>query len=71
MPAALHLMALRLRHQPQERFYADQFMLPDNNITHYFDEEIFNPLPQDVRDFLLCTSILKDIQPDLCHASIP
>ncbi len=67
-PAALHLMALHLRHQSQERFHAEQFVFPDNNITHYFDEEIFNPLPREVQDFLLRTSILKDIQPDLCRA---
>ncbi|MEP6986778.1 MAG: hypothetical protein ABI970_14325, partial [Chloroflexota bacterium] len=67
-PAALHLMALRLRHQPQERFYAEQFVFPDTNITHYFDEEIFNPLPREIQNFLLSTSILKDIQPELCRA---
>ncbi len=66
-PAALHLMALRLRHQPKERFSIEQFTFPDANVTHYFDEEIFDPLPREVQDFLLRTSILKDIQPDLCR----
>ncbi len=67
-PAALHLMALRLRHQPQERFHTEQFVFPDTNITRYFDEEILNPLPREVQDFLLRTSILKDIQADVCRA---
>lgn len=67
-PAALHLMALRLRHQPQGHFYAEQFGFLDKNITHYFDEEIFNPLSREVQDFILRTSILKDIQPELCRA---
>ncbi len=67
-PAALHLMALRLRHQPKGRFNIEQFTFPDANVTHYFDEEIFNSLPFEVQDFLLRTSILKDIQPDLCQA---
>lgn len=66
-PVALHLMALRLRHQSKERFSIEQFTFPDSNITHYFDEEIFDPLPCDVQDFLLRTSILRDIQPDLCR----
>src|SRR5699024_4962795 len=67
-PAALHLMALRLRHQPQERFNTEQLLFSDTNITRYFDEEILNPLPHEVQDFLLRTSILKDIQPDVCRA---
>lgn len=66
-PAALHLMALRLRHQPQKNAHIELIAFPDNNITHYFDEEIFNPLPHEVQDFLLRTSILKDIQPELCR----
>lgn len=66
-PAALHLMALRLRHLPQEYFHTEHLVYPDINITNYFDEEIFNPLPREVQNFLLRTSILKDIQPEVCE----
>ncbi|MCG8707801.1 helix-turn-helix transcriptional regulator [Brenneria sp. 4F2] len=37
-------------------------------ITRYLEEIIFNPLPPEVFDFLLCTAILHRLNPALCNA---
>lgn len=37
-------------------------------ITRYLEEVIFKPLPPEVFDFLLCTSILQRLNPALCNA---
>lgn len=67
-PAALHLMALRLRHATGNPILLGQIIRPDAHLTRYFDEEVFNPLPVEIQDFLLRTSLLRDIQPELCQA---
>ncbi|MEO8612901.1 MAG: LuxR C-terminal-related transcriptional regulator [Chloroflexota bacterium] len=66
-PAALHLMALRLRHGTGTDALPGQFVRPDAHLTRYFDEEVFNPLPVEFQDFLLRTSLLRDIQLKLCQ----
>ncbi|MFX5085197.1 hypothetical protein ABTC40_21375, partial [Acinetobacter baumannii] len=38
------------------------------SISRYLDEVIFAPLPPEVFDFLLHTSVLNRLHPDLCDA---
>lgn len=38
------------------------------SITRYLEEIVFKPLPPEVFDFLLCTSILNRFNPALCNA---
>jgi LuxR family maltose regulon positive regulatory protein len=49
----------------------DQFIatLPDNRLFHdYFIEEVLDPLPEDLRRFVLDAVFLERLEPDLCNA---
>lgn len=48
--------------------FMDSLSEGSRTITRYLEEVIFEPLPPDVFDFLLCTSILNRLNPALCNA---
>lgn len=65
-PAALHLLALRWKHQPGDPGNLDALLINETQLTRYFDEELFNHMPPEVQAFLLKTSLLSELTPHLC-----
>lgn len=67
-PAALQIAALSGRQQADGAAFVARFSGGHHALTHYLDEEVFEPLPESVRDFLLRTSVLDHLSPALCDA---
>lgn len=68
--AGLHLASLSLRHigsREAERFVAS-FSGSHRDLIDYLGEEVLSALPDDVRDFLLKTSVLDRLSAGLCNA---
>jgi LuxR family transcriptional regulator, maltose regulon positive regulatory protein len=66
-PVALQLLALKLRNNSDLGTSPNQWIFLDRQLTRYFDEEIFNTLSLNIQTFLLRTSLLQDLRPDLCR----
>lgn len=67
-PAALQIAALRLHDHPDVSELVQRFDGGNHAVMRYLDEEVFNPLPAHLRDFLLFTSPLEALIPALCNA---
>jgi LuxR family maltose regulon positive regulatory protein len=67
-PAGLQLAALALRAQPDATDYAAPFTGGHRYVMDYLAAEVWERLPDDVRQFLLVTSSLERLGAELCAA---
>lgn len=69
-PTGLQLAALALRrHRGPARDLIERFSGRDTDLTDYLMEAVLNGQPESVRRFLLKTSPLSRMSPELCHAA--
>jgi LuxR family maltose regulon positive regulatory protein len=66
--AGLYLAALSLRRHPDPETFIDGFAGDDRHIVDYLGSEVLDALPDDVRSFLVRTSILERLTSPLCDA---
>jgi LuxR family maltose regulon positive regulatory protein len=66
--AGLQLAALSLKNSPDPSGFICCFTGSDRYILDYLLEEVFTTQPQELRDFLLCTSILDRFCAPVCDA---
>lgn len=65
-PAGLYLAAVSLRGHSDPDNFIEEFTGSDRNVADYLTSEIVGRLPDDVRQFLLRTSILNRFSAPLC-----
>jgi LuxR family transcriptional regulator, maltose regulon positive regulatory protein len=63
--AVLHLAAVSLRNHPQPRAFIEAFAGTDLTISDYLVSEVLAHQPSDLREFLLHTSIVETLHPEL------
>ena len=69
-PTGLQLAALALRrHRGPPRDLIERFSGRDTDLTDYLMEAVLNGQPESVRNFLLKTSPLSRMSPELCRAA--
>jgi LuxR family transcriptional regulator, maltose regulon positive regulatory protein len=66
--AALQLAALSLRGRDDTSGFIDRFAGDDRYVVDYLVDEVLSRQPDNVRSFLLDTSILERLTPSLCEA---
>ena len=66
--AGLYLAALSLRHQPDAAGFIDAFAGNDRHVVDYLGGEVLAGLADDVREFLLRTSVIDRLSAPLCNA---
>ena len=66
--AGLNLLALALRDREDVHRFITAFDGQHPYLQSFFVEEIFNGQPQEVQEFLLMTSLLKNLTVPLCNA---
>ena len=66
--AGLYLAALSVVHQDDASRFIDEFAGDDRQIVDYLGSEVLTGLPDEVRDFLVRTSILDRLSVPLCEA---
>ena len=59
--AGLRLAAIRMGTHPHPDRFVKELIAEDSALTSYLVEEVLNAQPADVRDVLLCTSILNHV----------
>jgi LuxR family maltose regulon positive regulatory protein len=67
-PAAIHLAALSLRESADPAGFVRDFTGTNRLVVDYLSQEVLRPLPDEVRRFLLRTSILDQFTAHLCDA---
>ena len=65
---ALWLASVALENHPQPEAFLSTFSGSDEAITEFLAEDVLDRQPDDVRDFLLRTSVLRDLVAGLCDA---
>lgn len=70
-PAALWLACLGLDRCKDRDTFIDRFSGSDRSLTQYLKEDVLARLPEELRTFLLCSSILKYVNAPLCQALLP
>ena len=66
--AGLQLAAISLNDEEDKALFIQTFAGDDNYITDYLTDEVLKRQPEEIRDFLLETSILSKLTPALCDA---
>lgn len=69
--AALSLASLALDRSTDRRAFIERFSGSDRMIADYLGEEVLDSQAPEVRDFLLRTSVLRDLEPALCDVLVP
>jgi LuxR family transcriptional regulator, maltose regulon positive regulatory protein len=67
-PAGLYLAALSMRRDPSPGVLARQFSGRNRFIVDYLVDDVLNQQPDDIREFLIRTSILGRFSAPLCEA---
>jgi LuxR family maltose regulon positive regulatory protein len=68
-PAAVALAATALAHSRHGGAdLRDRMSASMQPVAEYLSEVVLDRQPQDIRDFLLCTSVLHYLEPAVCHA---
>lgn len=67
--AGIHIALLTLRDRKDVAELEDKFSGCSSYVEDYFNEEIFNGQPEEIKDFLLKTCILDELIPELCNAA--
>jgi LuxR family transcriptional regulator, maltose regulon positive regulatory protein len=62
--AGLRLAAISLRAHPDPGQFVKELIAEDSALTGYLVDEVLNAQPPEVRDVLLCTSILEQVSAD-------
>ena len=66
--AGLQLAGLSVRDRDDAADYLLDFASTDRNLTDYLTAEVLHQQPDDVTDFLLATSVLRDLDARVCRA---
>lgn len=69
--AALSLAALSLARRNIHSDFIDSFSGAHGDVAAYLAEDVLAQQPADIREFLLRTSILRQLEPSLCQALNP
>src|SRR3712207_3784956 len=69
-PAGLYLAALSLRNREDNHDFIASFGGSDNYIVELLGEEVMARLPEEMREFLLRTSVLRRMTGPLCDAVV-
>ncbi len=67
-PAAIYLAALSLRDRADPGAFVEHFTGTNRHVADVLSEDVLQRQPDDVVTFLLRTSILDDLTPELCDA---
>ena len=67
-PAGLYLAALSLRGRADKAEFIDHFAGDDRHLVDYLTTEVLGGQPDELRQFLLVTSVLDRFNPSLCDA---
>lgn len=67
-PVAVNLAAVAIKSSPLRIDKITEFSGSNSMIAEYLSEEVFSRLPQQLKEFLLKTSILTELEPPLCDA---
>jgi LuxR family transcriptional regulator, maltose regulon positive regulatory protein len=66
--AGLRLAALAIQGHPEPDSLVPRFALQDRALGEYLVGEVFETLPEDVREVVLCTSVLDQVSAELVEA---
>lgn len=66
--AGLRLAALAIQGHPEPDSLVPRFALQDRALGEYLVGEVFDTLPEDVREVVLCTSVLDQVTAELVEA---
>ncbi|WP_433613421.1 LuxR C-terminal-related transcriptional regulator [Dactylosporangium sp. CA-139114] len=66
--AGLRLAALAVQGHPEPDSLMPRFALQDRALGEYLVGEVFDTLPEDVREVVLCTSVLDQVSAELVEA---
>jgi LuxR family maltose regulon positive regulatory protein len=69
--AALLLASAALERDPDRGAFIDRFSGTDRTTAEYLAEEVLGRQEPGMRDFLLRTSMVQDLEPSLCEALVP
>ncbi|SEL22885.1 LuxR family transcriptional regulator, maltose regulon positive regulatory protein [Roseateles sp. YR242] len=69
--AALWLASLALERHPEPEAFVARFSGSERAVADYLAEDVLARQPEDVREFLLRTSILRQLDLPLCQALMP
>jgi LuxR family maltose regulon positive regulatory protein len=67
-PAALWLAATAMENREQPDFFIARFSGTNASVVDYLAEEVLFRQPDEMQDFLIKTSILNELNPELCDA---
>jgi LuxR family transcriptional regulator, maltose regulon positive regulatory protein len=67
-PAGLYLAGLSLRDREEPERFIESFAGDDRHIVDYLSSEVLAEQPEEVRDFLLRSSVLDSLSGQLCDA---
>jgi LuxR family transcriptional regulator, maltose regulon positive regulatory protein len=66
--AGLQLAGLSVRDRDDASAYLDEVASTDRNLADYLTAEVLDQQPEDVTDFLLATSVLRELDARACQA---
>ena len=66
-PAGIYLASLTLRHREDKHTFIESFGGSNRYVVDLLGEEVLARLPEDVREFLLTTSVLRSMTGSLCE----
>ena len=66
--AGLRLAALAVQGHPEPDSLVPRFALQDRALGEYLVGEVFDTLPEDIREVVLCTSVLDQVSAELVEA---
>ncbi|RJG18921.1 LuxR C-terminal-related transcriptional regulator, partial [Massilia cavernae] len=69
--AALWLASLTLARRGADSDFIDRFSGSNRAVADYLAEDVLSHQPQEIREFLMRTSILRHLNPSLCQALNP
>jgi LuxR family maltose regulon positive regulatory protein len=69
--AALWLASIALERTTAQTGFVEQFSGSDGSISDYLAEEVLARQPPEIRDFLLRTSVLRQLDAELCAVVVP
>ncbi len=67
-PAGVRLAALGVRDHPDPKAFIEAFAGDDRHVADYLSGEVLAAQPPEVRDFLIRTSVLRNLTGGLCDA---
>ena len=71
-PAAVALASMAMAHQPEgDTGVLERLSVSMQPVAEYLSEVVLDQQPREIRDFLLCTSILHYLEPAVCKALAP